>query len=245
MRVRLAPCLTVFLAAAVALSIAAAPAGAAPQPFYIGIVIVPDKDPAAYVSIQNNQIRAAETLEDLEAAKPTKAKNARIEDMGGRSYQQFYDFPEVELPVSTPGVTKLVAKLSFYRSRSLQRSAAASRDNTGIFGEVSLSRKDESGSTWTYVYHPNTYDRSQSKNSPERPLLLKVSGADPGSLKFEITTKMEGRKARIGMQAKADGVDIYNVQKNGKNAPAKLEVRNKDGKTIVSEAGDPVKFGFT
>jgi len=230
---------------ALAVVASAAPAPAAPQPLYAAIVVLPDKIPAAYISIQNNQLRVAQTSADLATAKPTKATNTNIEETGRRSYQQFYDFPEVEVPISAPGITRAVAKINVYRFRSTARAGADSRDTVGLYGQISLSRRDASGHTWTYVYQVGQSGESLSKNSLERPMLLKVARAHPESLKLEITTKMEGRKARIGMQAKADGTDIYNVLKDGKNAPAKLEVTNKDGKHVVSETGDPVKFGFT
>ncbi|MGD0112076.1 MAG: hypothetical protein ABSD48_09435 [Armatimonadota bacterium] len=246
MLTKIAPYLTVCLVAAIGISAMAAPVAAAPQTFYIGLVILPNKAPAGYLSVQNNLVRVAKTAAGLETAKPTKAKSAQLQDTGrARAYQQFYEFPDTDVPVSASGIEKASVKLSIYRTRYIQRTSASSPENMGVYGDVSVSRRDASGNTWTYVCHVNANERSLSSNSAQHPLLLTVTGADPKHLKVDVTTKMEGRKARIGMQAKADGIDIYNVLKNGKNAPVKLEVTGKDGKHVVSETGDPVKFGFT
>jgi hypothetical protein len=35
------------------------------------------------------------------------------------------------------------------------------------------------------------------------------------------------------------------VLKDGKGAPVRLEVLDKDRKVVASETGDPLKFGFT
>ena len=246
MLARITPYLTAFLVAVVGISIMAVPASAAPQTYYIGLVILPSKAPAGYLSVQNNQLRVAQTAAGLETATPAKAKSAQLQDTGrARAYQQFYEFPETDVPISAPGITKATVKLSVYRTRYTQRTGGSQQENMGVYGDVSVSRHDASGNTWTYIFHANTNERSPAKNSAQHPLLLTVTGAEPTSLRVDVTAKMEGRKAHIGMQVKADGTDIYNVLKNGKNAPAKLEVTNKDGKQTVSEAGDPVKFGFT
>jgi hypothetical protein len=246
MLARIAPYLTAFLVAVVGISVMVAPAAAAPQTFYVGLVILPNKAPAGYMSVQNNQLRAAETAAGLETAQLTKAKSAQLQDTGrARAFQQFYEFPDTDVPVSTSGIEKATVKLSIYRTRYAQGSGGSSPENMGVYGDVSVSRRDASGNTWTYVFHVNANERSLSKNSAQHPLLLTVAGTDPENMKVDVAAKMEGRKARIGMQAKADGIDIYNVLKNGKNAPAKLEVTGKGGKHVVSETGDPVKFGFT
>jgi len=245
MLARMASYFAAFLVA-VSLSAVAAPAAAAPQTFYIGLVILPDKAPVGYLSIQNNQLRAANTAAELEAAEPTKAKSAQLLETGpARAYRQFYEFPAIDVPVSTPGIEKASVKLSMYRTRHAGRAGRTSPEETVAYGEASVSRRDSSGNTWTYTFNVRTGGERAAKNSAQAPLLLTVSSADPKDVKLEVTTLLEGRKARIGMQVKADGIDIYNVLKNGKNAPAKLEVTNRDGKHVVSETGDPVKFGFT
>ncbi len=216
---------------------------AAPTPLMARVSFAQDSHAFAYLRFDNNRLRVARTLGTLDSAKPVRSKSGDISDMGGDAFYQFYDFPEVSLPISVKGLEKVTGEFHYSRSRSTPgRSKRPARNYTNVGGHVTLARH-EGAATWGYVVSVNDVDRPGA-TAKDR-LELKVPDVGNGDLTFEVVTKVEGRKARLGIQAKAGNQDLYTITKNGKGIPVKLEVLDKDHRVVVSEQGDPVKFGFT
>ncbi len=121
------------------------------------------------------------------------------------------------------------------------RNGSAPRTEAYISAQVHLTKKDGAGNRWTYVL------RSGAAVAAEKSVVKFPTFDVPrvDNLQLTIVTKIENKKAHIALQAKAGGMNIENVLKNGKNAACKLKVVNDYGKVVVAEKGDLSKFGFT
>lgn len=242
MQIRLGLCLALL---ACALTLAGAVALADPPILYGRVDFgAGDKSPV-WLSFQNNRLRIATSQKGLETATPVRAKTGELNGEGGGSVWQNYQFPEVDLPVKLPGLTGAKGTFTYMRSRLLGKATTRASVGTYMGGEISLLSREADGTTWGYTTQVYNNDRSSGGDDPKHPAVLRVPRVDPKALTFTITVKMEGRKARIGMQPMSGKQNLENITRNGKATSVTLEVTDKDGKVIVSEKGDPKKFGFT
>jgi hypothetical protein len=226
----------------------AMPAGAAPKIVYARIAVPQSggKAAVAYLSIENNKLRVAGTIEGLASAALVKAQNSHLESIGWGEFYQSYMFPEVQLPITVNGYDRATIKPTYSRSGTKARGSEREREDwLAVYGELVLSRKDSKGVTWGHSLSLSSSDGGRQPYSAEHPLELSVPMLSQAPLTFEITAQVEGRNARIGMQIKSGKSDLHTVLKDGKGAPVRLEVLDKDRKVVASETGDPLKFGFT
>ncbi len=244
MRLGMSKVSLVLVSLAVAVLAAVGPARAAgPVATTVRVSFAEYPKALIYLRFTNNRLRVGRTLETLDAATPTRAKSGDIDAGGGFDFFQYYDFPEVSLPVSASGVETVTGEFNSTRYRSApSRAGRKVREYLGVSGQVTLTKR-EGAALMGYVLQVGTGDSTSA--SPTKPLELKVPRLATDQLTFEVVTAVEGREARLGVQAKAGKQDLYNVIRDGKGIPAKLEVRDKTGRQVVSESGDLIKFGFT
>ncbi len=220
-------------------------AWSAPAVIYARVACPQAAGSTLYLSFENNKMRTAASPAALATAAPQRAKNGSIDSQGNDQFFQWYEFAPIDLP-AIPGADKATAAFSYNRSRYRPSPKAALEDYTGVHGTVTLTRKDSQGVTWGYVLNvAGDAGRTKLGRDAEHPLAMSVPALSSAKLTFDIVTKVEGREARIGMQAKAGKIDVANILKEGKGAPATLEVTDREGKVVKSENGDPTKFGFT
>ena len=234
------------LLAAVAIGALPGLGGAEPQVIEAAVRVLPAKQPSLYLRFRNNKLWMATSQAGLEKATPIRAARVdlnRPEEVG-IEYRS-YDFPEINLPLSLDGIEK--TRAAFYSSREIgtgnDAPANTPEDRTRVVAVFRLSRRDSSGAAWTYTLH-STADSDTAKVPAQR-LELVLPQLDPDGLKLEVVTKVEERNARIGLQVKSGDVGIDDLLKGDANAPAAIEIVNRDGRTVVSEKGDLQKFGFT
>lgn len=211
---------------------------AAPAVDEFSIRCLPETQPAAYLRVQGRELRVAATQEELDTATPVKAAHAESFHAGPNEMIQVYSFPEVTLPEPAPGVTAK-ATLSYQRIARSRASAKASLHG-GLGGEFRLTRKDDTGATWTYI--TSAFASPNERPGQDAPSL---DLPDPSKLALTIETKIEGTKAAIGLRVKSGNAAVSNIFKNDKPVPARLEVLNRDGKSVHAQRGDLEKFGFT
>jgi hypothetical protein len=242
-----------LVAVALGLSVGTGPPAlpaAAPATYYVHLRFDQDPKASVYLSFQNNRMWVGRTSEEMEASPPLKAKKTQVEGEGVREYYQSYSFPETELPVTLADFTKVRCEFSLHRIRSrsgLFGRGTAHEYNYG-YGSVTLVHQDAAGGEWRYVVNQSLFHlegKDQSGLSKEHPATSQIPRVDLSKLSYRIETKMEGRKARIGLQITAGKAEITAVQKDKKGASIKLEVLDKAGKVVHSQEGDAEKFGFT
>lgn len=211
---------------------------AAPAADEFSVRCLPETQPAAYLRVQGRELRVAATQKELDSATPVKAAHTQSFQGGPKEMIQVYSFPEVTLPPPAPGVTAK-ATLSYQRT-ARSGTSAKTIQHGGLGGEFRLTRKDDTGATWTYV--------TSAFASPERRPAEGVPALDvpdPSKLALTIETKIEGMKAAIGLRVKSGEAAVSNVLKSGKPVAARIEVLDRDGKPVHSQRGDLEKFGFT
>lgn len=241
-------CTIASMTLAVLAMVCARPAGAAPKVLYTRISVPQNggQTAVAYLSIENNKLRAATTIEGLASAAVVKAKDSHLESLGWGEYYQNYTFPEVELPLSIVGYDRISVTPTYSRSGTKARGSKPEREDwQSVSGELVLSRKDKHGITWGYSLSLSSSHRGKPQYSKEHPYDLTAPKLANDPLTFEITAQVEKRDARIGLQIKSGKTGLRTVIKDGKGTPVKLEVLDKDRKVVASETGDPIKFGFT
>lgn len=237
------------LAALCALLVGVATAGlagraaAAPTSTDLGIRFLPAQQPSVFVRFRNNRMWVAATQAGLDTAQPIRAAQSENSPNGEGGLYRYYGFPETALPVSLEGVSKVSATLSFMVTQALRPGRAGATEVPSVGGRLSIAKRDNQGVTWTYAISAST--AGGGRKAASEPLTMDVPRIDTNTLTMEIVTKVEGRSGRIGLQVKSGENKIENVLKDGKNAPAKIEVLSKDDKVVISEAGDLQKFGFT
>jgi len=243
-----------YLAGVVAvLTIAACvPSRAAPPVTYVRLTCSPGAEGIVYLRLENNKLQLARTAADVEKASVIRAKDAKVESQGKDNAFQNYVFPNVALPVSLPGITKVTADFTYNRSRYKQPRQTKVQEYVGVNGDVVLVVRDSKGTEWGYVF--SVYSGSggdatgrggQPSGDAQHPFVATVPKLDLSKLSFDITPQVEGRNARIGMKIKSGSAELNNVLKGGKSTPVTLEVLDKNGRAVKTEKGDPKKFGFT
>jgi len=236
------------LGALAVLATGSSPSWAASE--YVRIRFLPDQEPAVYVQFTNDTLRCAASIEELATAKPVRApRSQRFQyDAGPSEYVRGYQFPETDLPISGKGIARASAALRIFRTYRLQRSARSQPTrSTYVAGEFRIAKQDGTGTVWTYTFSgsvtPESRATTQAMGNPATSPIMDIPDLD--KLKLTIETKVEGKKARIGLRLMAGEVWISDLARGGKGAPARLEATNKEGKTVLSEQGDLKKFGFT
>ncbi len=238
-----------FIIVALVISLASTPAPAAAVE-YGSITIAGDQKPALHLEFRGKELRMAPTLEGLASAQPVKATKVNSYNMGPGQVMASYQFPEVGLPLSMKGVSRIRAVISLDRTvRTLSRNAPREQEPMGSgFGmQCRVTKPGAGGADWTYMFYARGSAGAQDDTGANTATIPVFD-----SLKLTIETKIEGKKARIGLRAVATGrerikeqIYLQEVQKNGKPAPATLEVADKDGKVVHTQKGDLKKFGFT
>jgi hypothetical protein len=220
--------------------------GAEPQVIEAAVRVLPAKQPALYLRFRNNRLWMASSKAGLEKATPIRAAkvDTNQDNDAGIEYRS-YEFPEVNLPRSPGGAQNVRA--AFYSSRTIGKGNAAPanvpEDRTSIAAFFTISRRDKSGVVWSYQLH--SMAGSDTTKSAKQHLELVLPPLDPDRLSLGVVVKVEGLEAKVGLQVKCGDLDLDNVLKDKKNAPAAIQIVNRDGEEVVSAKGDLQKFGFT
>ena len=242
----------VFVISALAVSVASAPASAVTAD-YSSITIAGENKPALYLEFSGKELRIAPTLEGLAGARPVKAASMHSYNVDTGYVATSYQFPELDLPISMKGVSRIRATIVLDRVRqTLARSTSRVQPHmeSRFYMQCRVAKKGADGADWTYVSNPGG---ATSERSGDLALAHTATIASPDRLKLTIETKIEGKKARIGLRVMVSGragisveeFGLQEVQKSGKPAPATLEVTDASGKVVHTQKGDLKKFGFT
>jgi len=229
-----------FLAAAAAVLALAAPGLAAVKPTDVAVRFLPAAKASLYLRFQNKELRMASSRRGLDKAQPVRSGQLDSQTFPEGEYYLRYSFSKTGLPVAVSGLSKVQGRFDLTRVQTI-RDRSGPLQPSSVSGELFLTTRARSGRTWTYVLSVSA-ERVGSKSEP---LVIKAPKVNPKDLKLEITTKVEGRDARVGLTVKSGGASISNILKNGKNAPARIRIVSAKGETVVNESGDLQKFGFT
>ena len=232
---------------ALCVSVAARPAGAVE---YGAVAVAGEEKPALYLEFKAKELRMAPTLEGLASAKPIKAAQMDSYEVGPGQVVVWYRFPETDLPISLKGVSRVRAAITLDRMRQTSArdtSGGEPRTGSGFGMECRVTKQGAGSADWTYTFY--TRGSAGGENDPSANIAT-IPVLD--DLKLTIETKIEGRKARIGLRPMVKGVErvkeeiaLREVLRNGKPARASLEVTDDTGKVVHTQKGDLKKFGFT
>jgi hypothetical protein len=249
----------VFVIAALAVCVASAPASAVTAD-YSSITIAGENKPALYLEFSGKELRMAPTLEGLAGAKPVKATEMNSYSMDAGHVVTSYQFPELDLPISMKGVSRIRAAISLDRVRqTLARNTSREQPRMGSSFNMRcrVTKKGADGADWTYVFFVTG---GAVEKSGDLAQVQSATIAAPDKLVLTIETKIEGKKARIGLRVGTGPVaqlarrtagtavpviSIQEVLKNGKAPSASIEVTDASGKVVHTQKGDLKKFGFT
>ena len=228
--------------ASAALLIMTGPTLAAPPVYHARVRFGGSNKATVYLKFQNNTLWVANSAQGLAAAQPIKATKTQTHNDARDMASQYSAFPETTLPVSIEGLSAVKATFSTYITRYVGRSKTVQRrTDSFVSAQLQVSKKDSSGTVWTYIFSQGTPVTEGQK--PADALVMTVPAI--GELKLAMETKVEKRNARIGLRLTSNGMQIEDLRKNGKSATAQIEATDRKGAVAISEKGDLKKFGFT
>ena len=206
------------------------PAAVAPAPAeYLRIRVSPDQ--CVYVEFREDCLRAATTVKGLDGAQSVAPST---------SSRRHLEFPAVEMPVLSSGAPAGSVKL---KASFLLMRAPKSPDGAGqgsyVYAGLSLSRKDESGTLWTYSCGVSSPTAAAAEDAPL------IEAADPGKLNLTVVALPERGVINVGLRLAARGAGKCEIRKNGEPVAAKLRVVDGKGVEVASDSGPLQKFGFT
>jgi hypothetical protein len=203
-------------------------AAGAPTPRYVRVKMPSGAE--IYVQFRGDQLRTAATVVGLAKAKPVKAKPSSSRASSSRAR---YTFPEVQLPVE-----KQQLPAGFSKALAVFTYQDEDRDSY-VTAKLGLSRADAKGAVWTYWV--TAYAQASDKLSGAQAAVL----SNLGKLTLEAKAEPEsGRQVGIAVTAKAGGVLLDDVTRNGKSVMVKLTVLDAQKKVAVATSGPLGKFAY-
>jgi len=186
-----------------------------------------------YVEISETELRMATTPAALKTAKVIKPK-AREDGPP--------EFPPTALPVPASALPAgfIGAQVAFsYYAMPDRRGADPANVSCGYSsGRLGLTRKDSKGVNWTYWIDIN----EEVKNSPVNAPVIQVPA--PKKLLLRIDARPDGKQVGIGLKTMAVQAEVSNIQRNGKDMEAQIQLIDSAGKAVTTAKGPLSKFGF-
>jgi len=224
------------------------------ESYYGALRLLPAKDPGVYLEFTREQMRLATSREALRTAPWTRvAKVSSVKMDSGESIDS-YQFPEVVLPrgaADGSGLAGAEIRVTFALSLRRQGNAKAETEEEparSFWCDCRVRKRDESGALWTFGIYADRAVSDRARWDAGNTAWL----PDTGALRLRLEAKVEGHKAGLGVRVMAAGdprtremVVVRDLQKDGKSAPASIEVRDTRGKLVHQKAGDLATFGFT
>jgi hypothetical protein len=211
---------------------------AAPPTQYVRVRVAAADD--IYVQFRGNELRMATTVAGLTKAKPVKATPSRSRPSSSAAV---HTFPEVQLPVARQQLPTGLTKAS---AVFLHVTDAGRNKQSFVSAKLGWSQLDANGATWTYWSNGFTDKPSGSPTGAPVIALPKLQ-----QLRLDVKAEPKsGRQvgivitARAGGTAKAGGVQIQEITRNGKSAQASLKVLDRNGKVAASATGALSKFSY-
>ncbi len=237
-------CSAVALSVLILIPGAVTTASAAPTVWNARMRFASAEQQMLYVQVRSTgELRIAESPETLATTSQVEARDRSDYRQGPDELSQSLTFPEVILPVSLPGVEKVTAVIRFSRRRGRQEGKGPVEDDSRIRARISMSKRDGAGVKWTYLSNVKTLTTLAAGMAPDEAPIIEMP--DLSDLKLSVVTKIEGRRARIALQAKAGQATVDKVLKGGRHPACTIQVLNTNGRVLHTARGDLEKFGFT